>query len=59
MISTDTWWETLFKGALSIGINEEKVHLLEDEAFLYFRGDQLPQENGNTEINEELNENLI
>lgn len=54
MISTETWWETLFTGALSIGINEEKIHLLEDEAFLYIRGDQLPQEE-----NDKKNENVI
>lgn len=57
MISTDTWWETIFSGALSIGINEEKIHLLEDEAFLYFSEDQLPQEQQNND--NELNENLI
>lgn len=57
MISTETWWETIFTGALSVGINEEKIHLLEDEAFLYFRGDQLPQEQLNE--HEQLNKNLI
>lgn len=56
MISTETWWETIFTGALSIGINEEKIHLLEDEAFLYFSGDQLPQEEENRNEN---NENII
>lgn len=35
MMMTETWWESIFSGALAHGINEEKVHLLQDEAFLY------------------------
>ncbi|MBD8026644.1 hypothetical protein H9636_08240 [Ureibacillus sp. Re31] len=45
MISTDTWWEKIFSGPLSIGLNEEKVHQLEDESFLFLKEEQLPQEN--------------
>lgn len=47
MISTDTWWEGIFSGPLSIGINGDKLHQLEDESFLYLSGDlseELPQE---------------
>lgn len=35
MMMTETWWESIFSGALAHGINEEKMHLLQDEAFLY------------------------
>lgn len=35
MMMTETWWESIFSGALAYGINEEKLHLLQDEAFLY------------------------
>ncbi|MEQ6354324.1 hypothetical protein ABNX05_06805 [Lysinibacillus sp. M3] len=34
-ISTGTWWESIFSGPLAHGICEEKVLLLQDEAFLY------------------------
>ncbi|MFP3918317.1 hypothetical protein U5N28_10960 [Lysinibacillus telephonicus] len=45
MISTHTWWEAIFSGPLSIGLNEEKVHQLEDESFLFLtEEEQLPQE---------------
>ncbi|MBB5149252.1 MULTISPECIES: hypothetical protein [Ureibacillus] len=46
MISTEYWWEEIFSGPLAIGINEEKIHQLEDESFLYFK-EQLPQEENN------------
>lgn len=35
MMMTETWWESIFSGALAHGINEDKLHLLQDEAFLY------------------------
>ena len=35
MMMTETWWESIFSGALAHGINEDKMHLLQDEAFLY------------------------
>jgi hypothetical protein len=44
MISTDTWWEQIFSGPLSIGLNEEKVNQLDDESFLFLTEDQLPQD---------------
>lgn len=46
MISTETWWEKIFSGPLSIGINGEKVHQLEDESFLFLKEEEeeLPQE---------------
>jgi hypothetical protein len=46
MISTNTWWEKIFSGPLSIGINEEKVHQITDESFLFLKEEeeQLPQE---------------
>lgn len=42
--TTSAWWETIFTGVLSIGINEEKIHLLENEEFLYLKENSLPQE---------------
>lgn len=44
MIITETWWEAIFSGPLSIGINEKKMVELEDELFLYFIEQQLPKE---------------
>lgn len=44
MISTDTWWEQIFSGPLSVGLNEEKVHLLDDESFLFLAEEQLPHD---------------
>lgn len=44
MMLTETWWESIFSGALAYGINEEKLHLLEDEAFLYFSIAQLEEQ---------------
>lgn len=37
MIITETWWETIFSGVLAIGINENKLHQLEDESFLFYK----------------------
>ena len=34
-MTTTTWWESIFLGPLSHGICEEKLLLLQDEAFLY------------------------
>lgn len=42
MIITETWWETIFSGVLAIGIDEKKLHQLEDESFLYLK-EQLPE----------------
>lgn len=39
MSATVTWWENLFEGNLSPGINEERLSELEDETFLYFKTD--------------------
>jgi len=45
MISTETWWEKIFSGPLSIGLNGERVHQLEDESFLFLKEaeEELPQ----------------
>lgn len=37
MTATETWWENLFEGNLSLGIDPERLAELEDETFLYFR----------------------
>lgn len=44
MMMTETWWETIFSGALSIGVNETKLQELEDESFLYFTTTSLTHE---------------
>ena len=45
MISTDTWWESIFSGPLAYGINQEKIRLLEDEQFLYFKHEHVDEKN--------------
>ncbi|HWI48366.1 MAG TPA: hypothetical protein VNU45_09120 [Rummeliibacillus sp.] len=37
MLKTETWWESLFSGDLSIGISLERQKELEEEEFLYLR----------------------
>lgn len=37
MLKTETWWESLFTGDLSIGIVLERQQELEDEKFLYLQ----------------------
>ena len=49
MIITETWWETIFSGVLAIGIDEKKLHQLEDESFLFFK-EQLPENSDNKEL---------
>lgn len=44
MTTTDTWWETIFEGNLSLGLNKERISDLNDENFLFFDG-HLDQEN--------------
>ena len=41
--TTGTWWESIFSGPLAHGICEEKILLLQDEAFLYLS--TIPVEN--------------
>lgn len=36
MMKTETWWEPIFSGNLSLGINKERLAELEEEAFIYF-----------------------
>lgn len=36
MTTTETWWEEIFEGNLSLGINKERLTELEEENFLYF-----------------------
>lgn len=44
MITTNTWWESIFSGPLAHGINEEKLHLLENENFLYLNDEEANKE---------------
>jgi hypothetical protein len=44
MTSTDTWWETIFEGHLSLGINKERFTELEEENFLYFDEEEQMEE---------------
>ncbi|WP_170061496.1 hypothetical protein [Rummeliibacillus pycnus] len=37
MLKTETWWESLFSGDLSIGISLERQHELDNEEFLYLK----------------------
>ncbi len=37
MTTTETWWEEIFEGHLSLGINKERMTELEEENFLYFQ----------------------
>ncbi len=36
MLKTETWWEPIFSGSLSLGINKDRLNELEEEAFIYF-----------------------
>lgn len=36
MTTTGTWWEEIFEGNLSLGINKERLFELEEENLLYF-----------------------
>ncbi len=36
MLKTETWWEPIFSGRLSLGINKDRLNELEEEAFIYF-----------------------
>ncbi|MDW0115922.1 hypothetical protein QTL97_03060 [Sporosarcina thermotolerans] len=47
MTTTDTWWETIFEGNLSLGLNKERISDLNDENFLFF-DDRFEQENEHT-----------
>lgn len=38
MTETQTWWEPIFQGPMSIGLNKERLqNELEEETFLYFQ----------------------
>ncbi len=39
MLTMETWWEDIFSGPLSIGLNESKIYELRDESFLFFSND--------------------
>ena len=36
MLTIETWWTEIFSGNLAIGLNESKIHQLQDESFLYY-----------------------
>ncbi len=44
MTTTETWWETIFEGNLSLGMNKERFTELEEENFLYFEEEAQMQE---------------
>ncbi len=50
MTTTTTCWESIFSGPLSHGICEEKLLLLQDEAFLYLSTAPVENEE-NLEVN--------
>lgn len=37
MLLVQAWYETIFCGALEIGLDREKIHQLDDETFLYLQ----------------------
>ena len=45
MTTTEAWWEEIFEGNLSLGINKDRFAELEDEDFLYFRVEETKEEN--------------
>jgi hypothetical protein len=36
MLKTENWWDPIFSGNLSLGINKERLTELEEESFIYF-----------------------
>ena len=36
MLNPNSWWKEIFSGELSIGLNEQKVHQIHDESFLFY-----------------------
>ena len=44
MTTTETWWETIFEGDLSLGINKDRFNELAEENFLYFTDEEHIQE---------------
>ena len=47
MTTTETWWETIFEGNLSLGLNKERIADLEGETFLYFNDGNVITEHEN------------
>ncbi|MEK4484909.1 hypothetical protein MHH81_04830 [Psychrobacillus sp. FSL H8-0484] len=47
MTETETWWEPIFKGALTMGLNKERMIELEEESFLYFEEEKKEMETNN------------
>jgi hypothetical protein len=47
MTITETWWETIFTGAIAMGINKERIDELDEESFLYFKEVQDEMESNN------------
>jgi len=50
MLKTETWWESLFTGDLSIGISLERQRELDDEEFLYLKNFNEENFNGETPL---------
>ncbi|WP_432359741.1 hypothetical protein [Sporosarcina sp. UB5] len=51
MTPTDTWWETIFEGNLSLGLNKERISDLTNETFLYFDDEfEMTQETNQTHL---------
>ncbi len=44
MTTTGTWWEEIFEGNLSLGINKERITELEEENFLYFEEEEVEEQ---------------
>jgi hypothetical protein len=50
MLLVQAWYETIFSGPLEIGLDREKVHQLEDEAFLYLQIEATEYDQEQTEM---------
>ncbi|WP_342525986.1 hypothetical protein MKY84_10680 [Chryseomicrobium sp. FSL W7-1435] len=44
MNETRNWWEEVFTGPISLGLNKEKMAELEEEQFIYFAATQEQEE---------------
>ena len=47
MTEVETWWEPIFKGALTLGLNKDRMNELEEESFLYFEEEKKVMESTN------------
>lgn len=44
MNETANWWEEVFTGPMSLGLNKERLNELQEESFIYFQSDTTIEE---------------